>query len=1351
MPWGLRVLTAFGHSVANRFHSGMLLTRSLSITLVVAFSRLGFLLLHPLCGVCKMGQHLLHAALFCTMRPDCLAGILTRTALRIVWPAPQLLAYQGLRLLFWRIPLAARVMVDFSAICVDFRGTMAESPERCLSTLAANGRVLLRSPQMAADKLLRPVPLAALSVLLDADGPFSGGNSVAAASFLVVDLMDLHVHQLLCRICSASAIVALGIPSLPLSAALACAALAVPSFPAPVRDRSPRRNPDADNAAPLTGRSWPSGADSPSCGMAVDSDSQVPGYNGAASDADINMGTHSADQMLPHPPPWPSAVASGSSASSAAPSTPAPLGPTAPAGVMPSSSLSAPSQAAPAATAGTVHRVCCPVPGCPKASPANGAYVSHQSMRAHLNDHCYDPAGRGAVPRSYLQQHNLRHCSYCHSLISARTRGPCRYCRDAQQATIAANAMRDQLRSTLPAVDTSESPPASAGPMLSDISTRYVPLVRSIPKELHPLWARCLSRAVADAVFNNSLEAFRDLQMLSKCVLCTCPRAGKAHSSQRVAFTRGRLNRWLRGERASLWRDMPQYTPPKAKRTSAEGDKHRRAQRCIDLCGEGGDSAACKALTKDPPLSHSATVHRQLKDKHPLNNRPPSANTLLGPRGPPPTFDGDTVERGIRSFHRLSGGGPSGLKPLHLQQALGPAYRDQVVEHTTALVQLLASGHAPAALAPILAGASLAALPKKDGGIRPIAVGETWRRLVGKCLCKASQEHAATLLFPLQIGVAQPLGTEVGVHTARQWCQRNAGDRNKVFLKIDFENAFNTVDRVTFLQQCRLHFPSLAPWAEWCYTNPSLLLFGNRTVSSESGVQQGDPLGPLLFALALQPILAKIKGDHSGNGLELCFAYLDDCVLAGSSDAVAAAFADIRTAAGNIGLKVSLGRDKSLLIPCASVSQASGSSAFPAELEVQDDGNFDFLGAPIGTAAHCRAHTAQRVSKACKLLQALGELPDPSVALRLLRHCASFGKLVYSTRVVPHTCHATALREFDDATRDCIESFLCASFSSEDWSLASLSTKSGGLGLRHASVHCAGAFLASSQSTETLCRQLDSSYSLQLDQPTSDAALAMADLNDKVLPEDRLDASSEGKSQKEWSRRIDVQTLHSIKTAAALTNPARRAHLELTGAPRAGSWLHARPSPNTGTHMDPLLFKTSILTWLRMPVFDADGICPLCDGVLDRYGDHCAVCPCGGDRTRRHNMLRNHTFHYARSAGLNPELEKPGLLQPRPSLGSTPEDGSRPSNPEARRPADVFLPRWRRGTPTALDFAVTSGMRNVRACIQDALSAVTSYEDFKRGHLGTERLCSDEGFAFCPMVVEAIGGAWGPAAAKVFG
>ena len=111
----------------------------------------------------------------------------------------------------------------------------------------------------------------------------------------------------------------------------------------------------------------------------------------------------------------------------------------------------------------------------------------------------------------------------------------------------------------------------------------------------------------------------------------------------------------------------------------------------------------------------------------------------------------------------------------------------------------------------------------------------------------------------------------------------------------------------------------------------------------------------------------------------------------------------------------------------------------------------------------------------------------------------------------------------------------------------------------------------------------------------------MADFNAAVLPEDSLDATAKGNSQKDLSRRIDAKSLHDIKSAAALSNPTRRGHLELTCAAGAGMWLHAKPSPNTGNHMEPLLFKEAILTWLRMPVFEEDSICPLCDGVLDKY------------------------------------------------------------------------------------------------------------------------------------------------------
>ena len=183
--------------------------------------------------------------------------------------------------------------------------------------------------------------------------------------------------------------------------------------------------------------------------------------------------------------------------------------------------------------------------------------------------------------------------------------------------------------------------------------------------------------------------------------------------------------------------------------------------------------------------------------------------------------------------------------------------------------------------------------------------------------------------------------------------------------------------------------------------------------------------------------------------------------------------------------------------------------------------------------------------------------------------------------------------------------------------------------------------------------------------------------------------------------------------------------------------------------MDPLLFRDSVLHWLRAPIAEGDALCPLCDGIMDRFGDHALVCPCGGDRTKRHNLIRNQVYHFAASAGFNPELEKPGLLQPRPFIGPLPEDGILRQDPAARRPADVYLPRWRRGTPIALDFAVTSGLRDIPATIQDANSCLTAYEDFKRSHLDTDRLCTEEGLAFAPVIFEASGGACGPTAAKI--
>ena len=133
------------------------------------------------------------------------------------------------------------------------------------------------------------------------------------------------------------------------------------------------------------------------------------------------------------------------------------------------------------------------------------------------------------------------------------------------------------------------------------------------------------------------------------------------------------------------------------------------------------------------------------------------------------------------------------------------------------------------------------------------------------------------------------------------------------------------------------------------------------------------------------------------------------------------------------------------------------------------------------------------------------------MALALLRHCASFGKLVFSLRVVPHKKHSKALRCFDDVVRECVESFLCCSFSDSEWSLAGLSTKMGGLGIRNTERHSPAAFLSSQAACRELCLKLDPKYVFDLTDRLTDRQKALTDFNARVCA-DNLLMARRGKS-----------------------------------------------------------------------------------------------------------------------------------------------------------------------------------------------------------------------------------------------
>jgi hypothetical protein len=100
--------------------------------------------------------------------------------------------------------------------------------------------------------------------------------------------------------------------------------------------------------------------------------------------------------------------------------------------------------------------------------------------------------------------------------------------------------------------------------------------------------------------------------------------------------------------------------------------------------------------------------------------------------------------------------GPQYLKDI-ISLAAGETGQ-QALRALTKLCNFLLSGQLPSEICHLLYGASLCALHKKDGGIRPIALGNCLRRLTNRNIVNS-------YLSPHQLGVATKLGCEAAIHT----------------------------------------------------------------------------------------------------------------------------------------------------------------------------------------------------------------------------------------------------------------------------------------------------------------------------------------------------------------------------------------------------------------------------------------------------------------------------------------------------------------------------------------------------------------------------------------------------------
>ena len=151
---------------------------------------------------------------------------------------------------------------------------------------------------------------------------------------------------------------------------------------------------------------------------------------------------------------------------------------------------------------------------------------------------------------------------------------------------------------------------------------------------------------------------------------------------------------------------------------------------------------------------------------------------------------------------------------------------------------------------------------------------------------------------PNQLGVGTPKGTEAAVHSLRSYVL-NPQNKDKVLLKIDFKNAFNSIRRDVILNLVKAKLPKMYNFVHQCYSHISSLRFGREIIDSCEGVQQGDPLGPFLFSLGIQEIIKNCKSEF------YCW-YLDNGTLAGDIQTVFTDITNAFTSHGSHSLKMTL-------------------------------------------------------------------------------------------------------------------------------------------------------------------------------------------------------------------------------------------------------------------------------------------------------------------------------------------------------------------------------------------------------------------------------------------------------------
>ncbi|GJZ32004.1 putative reverse transcriptase domain-containing protein [Tanacetum coccineum] len=550
--------------------------------------------------------------------------------------------------------------------------------------------------------------------------------------------------------------------------------------------------------------------------------------------------------------------------------------------------------------------------------------------------------------------------------------------------------------------------------------------------------------------------------------------------------------------------------------------------------------------------------------------------------------------------------------------------------------------------------------------------------LVSKVAMKGVGKETTKYLNDFQFGVGVSGGTEAVLNSVNRVLSARHSDGSLAMLTVDFSNAFNLVDRASLLHE---------------------------HIWSTTGVQQGDPLGPLLFALVLHPLVHKIRDNFK---LLLHAWYLDDGTVIGDSEDVAKVL-DIVTVKGpRLGLELNIKKTERFWPSCDGRKVREG--LFPSYIGRPVLGVKLLGGAVSRDASFISRLAMKRAAGAVDLMRLPPQLCDPQSELLLLRSCMGIAKLFFGLR----TCRPVYMEEaallYDKGLRQSIEDMVVCGgpfFGDIQWRLASLPIRFGGLGLYSATEASSYAFVASwAQPWALQDHILRDSSVCDID---SDYVCALACLCD-MIPS------------------FDFSEVDYDMTVR------QKAVFECLQAPHAQDFLLPIPIDGLGQHMSLVEYRIILKYRLMIPLFPVDEACPVCreacpvchKAYLDSFGEHAVHCRELSGFKYRHDMVRDVLVDVFRRVGISVKKEAPVNFLTGPSKGRS-----------TFRPADILIFGWVGGKHTCVDLTGVSpfvGLGSGCFIVGQAALKAASFKVKKH-----EKACLENQHVFIPFAFDTFG------------